>query len=692
MKTTELHLAGLCCPSEEPLVHKQIQPLGSIGAVRFDHLTKRVSIDHQLENDGLLLEALNRVGLKASRVQVVTSRKPGWISLRTASCLSLALVSEALVWIGVEEGSPWVAGAALLAIMGLGIEPWVRAWQGLRRGQWGVQVLMALAVVGAILLQQWPEAAMVLALFTWSEQLEGYSLGRVQAALEELLHSAPEVAEVEREGRWKLVGVQQVALGERLRVSPGDRVPLDGRIVEGRSAVDQSPITGESLPRECGPDDQVYAGSLNQEGLLILEVEAVAGQRQLDRIYQVIKRAQQEKPPSQRWIDRFAAVYTPCVLLAALGLAAVPSLLQRPDAADWMYRALVLLVTACPCALVLASPVTMVAGLAVAARRGLLVRGAAALERAFHIRRLAFDKTGTLTEGHPALVEFEALDDQPRLQQAASLQDPSRHPLARAVRSSWQAELVEVEQWRQEPGRGVFGRIAGREFSLVSHRQAHDRLCPEAAHARLLQWEEKGHTTSVLFEEGHPVALLAFADPLRAESKPVLQELQAMGIRCLLLTGDHQASATAVAGQLGLVEVAAGLLPEEKLQRIEDELRNGPVAMVGDGINDAPALARATLGIAMGGGTATAVEVGEVVLMQDRLELVPELFRLSRRVMRRLHLNVALALGAKLLFLGLAVAGKATLWMAVLADVGVSLLVIGSGLSLLRKQRDGSHS
>jgi Cd2+/Zn2+-exporting ATPase len=668
-------------------VHKQLQPLGSIGAVRFDHLTKRVSIDHQLENDGILLEALNRVGLKASRVPVVPTRKPGWISLRTASCLSLALVSEALVWIGIEDGSPWVAGAALLAIMGLGVEPWVRAWQGLRRGQWGVQVLMALAVIGAILLQQWPEAAMVLALFTWSEQLEGYSLGRVQAALEELLHSAPEVAEVEREGRWKLVGVQQVALGERLRVSPGDRVPLDGRIVEGRSAVDQSPITGESLPRECVPNDQVYAGSLNQEGLLILEVEAVAGQRQLDRIYQVIKRAQQEKPPSQRWIDRFASVYTPCVLLAALALAAIPSLLQRPDAADWTYRALVLLVTACPCALVLASPVTMVAGLAVAARRGLLVRGAGALERAFGIRRLAFDKTGTLTKGHPALVEFEALDDQPRLQQAASLQDPSRHPLARAVRSKWQGELNEVEQWRQEPGRGVFGRIAGREFSLVSHRQADDRLCPDAVHTRLLEWEGLGRTTSVLFEEDQPVALLAFADPLRAESKAVLQELQALGIRCLLLTGDHQASAAAVAEQLGLVEVAAGLLPEEKLQRIEAELEHGPVAMVGDGINDAPALARATLGIAMGGGTATAVEVGEVVLMQDRLELVPELFRLSRRVMRRLHLNVVLALGAKLLFLGLAVAGKATLWMAVLADVGVSLLVIGSGLSLLRASR-----
>lgn len=441
----------------------------------------------------------------------------------------------------------------------------------------------------------------------------------------------------------------------------------------------------------------MFAGTLNGDGVLLVRVTQGAGDRQLDRIVRAVQRAQQEKAPLQRTIDQFARFYTPLVLLLAGVLALLPWLLHWPDAAQWTYRALVLLVIACPCALVLAPPVTLVSGLSRAAREGLLVKGASALEEAARIRAVAFDKTGTLTQGRPQLGPCHWLDNDPKetLRIAASLQDPSRHPLALAVVEGYRSQnpelaLYPVEGWRQLVGRGVSGRINDQEWRLISHRQVEEeQLCSEAIHQQLDQLEGEGRTTAVLLRGKEPQAVLSFTDPVRPETASSLKQLRELGIETLMLTGDHHQIASKLAADLSIERFFANQLPDEKLARMEEELRrSGHVAMVGDGINDAPTLARASLGIAMGvGGTATAVEVGDVVLMHDDLQRVPALIRLARQVQGRLRTNIALAVGSKVAFLLLAVAGRATLWMAVLADVGACLVVVGNGLRLLRQSR-----
>lgn len=689
MRTTKIHCAGMCCPSEEPLIRKQLGSFGaSVREVRFDHLTKRISVVHDLEAPQPLVQALNQVGMQASLVELQPVLRQSWITPRIAVALATAGACEGLTWVIGESSGPIAASLFVVVLLLVGWEPWKRCWQGLVSLQFTIHVLMGLAVAGAAGLGQWPEAAMVLALFRWSERLEAYSLFRVHLALQELLDSAPETAEVEEDGNWVRRSVADIHAGQRVRLKPGDRVALDGRLREGSSSLNQAALTGESLPVEKGPGDPILAGSINQEGSFVMEVTASLGDRQLDRIAAAVQRAQQEKAPSQRFIDRFSAVYTPLVLAGALLLALLPTLLGWPEAQAWFYRALVLLVIACPCAMVLATPVTLVSGLAAAARLGVLVKGATAMEEGARIRLVAFDKTGTLTLGQPSLAQTHWWEGD-RLRELASLQEPSSHPLAGAVRRAWggQGPLLPVSDWSQVTGKGLVGSLEGVPWSVLSHRWLEEAgHCRSELHQLLHDWEGQGHTTAVLLREDRPLGAMGFSDPARQEAARALKELSRLGIETVLITGDQPQAAQTIAAQLGLSRFFANQSPEDKLTRIQELTQQGKhVAMVGDGINDAPALARAHLGIAMGrGGTATASEVAEVVLMGDDLCKIPQFFQLARRVRRRLQWNLGLALVSKLAFLGLAVAGKATLWMAVVADVGTSLVVILNGLRLLR--------
>lgn len=541
---------------------------------------------------------------------------------------------------------------------------------------------------------------MVMALYAIAELIEARSVDRARNAIQGLLDLAPAQARVAQpDGSWADVPAGDVPLQALVRVRPGERLPLDGVVTEGRSSVDQAPVTGESLPVDKAPGDQVFAGTVNQAGELTFRVTAQAQDTTLARIIHAVEQAQGSRAPTQRFVDQFASIYTPAVFVIALAVAAL-----GPWVAGWtvlqaIYKALVLLVIACPCALVISTPVTVVSALANAARRGVLIKGGVHLENARHIRVVALDKTGTITEGKPSLVEWAAWNDDAT--QAAdaglaatahALASRSDHPVSQAVAqglSEGQASGAApvVSDLQALLGKGISALVDGQRHLLGNHRLMHEQgHCSPALEAELARHEQAGRTVTLLSGPEGVKAIFAVADAIKGSSSQAVAELQAMGIRTVMLSGDNQATAEVVARQAGIAEAKGALLPQDKLDALQALRANhGPVAMVGDGINDAPALAQADLGIAMGGaGTDTAMEAADMVIMNDDLRRIPAAIALSRKTWVVLWQNISLALGIKAVFLVMALAGSATMWMAVFADMGASLLVVANGLRLLR--------
>ncbi|MFT3666751.1 heavy metal translocating P-type ATPase [Piscinibacter sp.] len=614
---------------------------------------------------------------------------------RLAAALLLAIVAE-LVGHVVPDTLPWrglglaVAGAAIWLA---GFDVYKAGLAALRRGRLNIAALMTVAVTGAFAIGQWPEAAMVMALYAIAEAIEARAVGRARRAIQGLLAMAPEVASLRRpDGSWASVPVSEVGVGATLRVKPGERVPLDGRVSAGSSSIDQAPVTGESIPVDKGVGDAVFAGTINAWGTLEIEVTAPASDSTLARIIHAVEQAQATRAPTQGFVERFAAVYTPAVFAVALAVA-----LLGPWLAGWtwlaaIYKALVLLVIACPCALVISTPVSIVSGLAAAARRGILIKGGIHLEAARRLKAVALDKTGTLTEGRPTLVAWSVLDagaDAARIEHvAAALASHSDHPVSRAIAAGLAPNRVEARDFRAIAGRGVEAAVEGARYVLGNHRLIEERgQCSAALEARLKAHEEAGRTVTLLAGDDGVLALFAVADTLKPHAREAVESLRALGIEPVLLSGDNQATAAAVAREAGIAEARGNLLPQDKLDAVEALRRaHGPTAMTGDGINDAPALARADIGIAMGAaGTDIAMEAADIVVMNDDLRRIAETVRLSRATHAVLWQNIVLALGIKGVFLLLAIAGGATMWMAVFADMGASLLVVANGLRLLGK-------
>ena len=616
--------------------------------------------------------------------------------LRMGLALLMALVAEGLHFLAPETW-PWRLagmGIALAAIALAGTEVFQQGIAALRRGRLNINALMAVAVTGAFLIGQWPEAAMVMALYSLAELIEARSVERARNAIAGLLALSPPQAEVRQaDGEWVLVDAKAVAVGATVRVKPGERFALDGRITAGHSAADQSPITGESIPVDKGPGDEVFAGTINQHGALEFEVSKPAGDTVLARIIHAIEQAQSQRAPTQRFVDRFAAVYTPAVFAIALAVALLGPLLFGWPWLTAIYKALVLLVIACPCALVISTPVTVVSGLAAAARRGILIKGGVYLEEARRLRVVAVDKTGTLTEGKPRLVAQAVLSHTVPAERvlaiARGLAARSDHPVSRAIASGLDQQALAIDGFGAEAGRGVRGTVEGRAYALGNHRWMEERgQCSPELEARLREHEALGRTVTLLASEQGVIALFAVADTTRPSSRQAIAELKDLGITTVMLTGDNPATAQAIAAQVGIAEVRAHLLPQDKLDAIEALRAQGAVGMVGDGINDGPALSAATIGFGMGGaGSDTAMEAADVIVMNDDLRKLPETIRLSRRTHTVLWQNIALALGIKLVFLLLALFDNATMWMAVFADMGASLLVVFNGLRLLRGGR-----
>ena len=617
---------------------------------------------------------------------------------RTVAALVLALGAELLSAFG-PESVQWLGMALAVAAVALaGLSTYIKGFNALRRGRLNISALMTGAVTGAFLIGEWPEAAMVMALYALAEWLEARAVDRARGAIGGLLEMAPDTVEQrDAHGHWHAAKAADVPLGAVIRVKPGTRLPLDGVVTAGRSAIDQAPVTGESLPVDKAEGDTVYAGTLNQTGVLEVRVTAGARDTQLARIIHAVEQAQSERAPTQAFIDRFAAVYTPAVFVLALAVA-----LLGPWLAGWtwltaIYKALVLLVIACPCALVIATPVTIVSALANAARRGVLVKGGVYLEEARRLKAVALDKTGTLTLGKPVLVAHELLSNQELkatvLSAAAALSAHSAHPVSQAIAQGLAAQGVaagNVEHFVDQPGHGVEGVVGGQRLRLISQRAAEALgLGSALLTERLAAHQAQGRSVSLLVSDTAVLALFAVADTVKDHAPEAVRELHALGVQTVMLSGDHPAAAQAVAGTAGVAEAHGQLLPGDKLARIAElQARLGPTAMVGDGINDAPALAAADIGIAMGSaGTDIAMEAADVVVMNDDLRRLPGLIRLSRRTHGVLWQNIVLALGIKAAFLGLALAGLATMWMAVFADMGASLIVVANGLRMLRGGR-----
>jgi Cd2+/Zn2+-exporting ATPase len=592
------------------------------------------------------------------------------------------------------RGAGLAVAAAAIALSGF--EVYAKGLVALRHGRLNIDALMTVAVSGAVAIGQWPEAAMVMALYAIAEAIEGRAVDRARNAIQGLLQLAPEVAaQRQADGRWASVPVASVVVGDTLRVRPGERVPMDGVVTEGLTSIDQAPVTGESIPVDKAAGDPVFAGTINQTGSFELRVTAPASNSTLARIIHAVEQAQATRAPTQGFVDRFAAVYTPSAFVIALAVA-----MLGPWLLDWswtqaIYKALVLLVIACPCALVISTPVSIVSGLAAAARRGILIKGGIHLEGARKLKAIALDKTGTLTEGKPRLMDWQLLDgaglgvDEAE-HIAVVLACHSEHPVSRAIAAGLRPNHVEARDFKVLAGRGVQARVGGTLYVLSNHRLIEERgQCSPTLEAALRRHEEAGRTVSLLASDSAVIALFAVADMLKASSREAVRSLQALGITPVMLSGDNQATAEAIAREAGIGEARGNLLPQDKLDAIKAlQAAHGPTAMTGDGINDAPALAQADIGIAMGAaGTDTAMEAADVVVMNDDLRRIAETVQLSRATHAVLWQNITLALGIKVAFLLLAVFGTASMWMAVFADMGASLLVVANGLRLLRQGR-----
>ena len=713
---------GMDCAEEIAVLKREVGPLvGGEANLAFDLLNgKMILSEGASASSEAVLQAVRATGMQAEEW---TEQQPGdgqgrplALRARTAATILSALLIMAALVVHAAAGGGWLtalgwreaegahhvplASRILYAIATL-VATWFilpKAWLSARRLRPDMNLLMTVAVLGAIGIGEWLEAASVAFLFAVSLALEAWSLGRARRAVQSLLKLTSETVHLLSEcgcGELKDVPPDQVKVGSRFQIRPGERIPLDGHVVEGEGEVNEASITGESLPSPKAPGSSLFAGSINGNTTLVGESTHPASDSVLARIIRMVGEAQHRRAPMEQWVDGFARVYTPVVMGLAILVLVLPPLLNLGTWSAWLYRALVLLVIACPCALVISTPVSIVSGLASAARHGVLIKGGAFLEAPAHLKAIAFDKTGTLTRGVlqvERVVPLHGGSEPAVLQMAVSLEAQTDHPVARAILAHAKDQGLQplpVTEFEIVPGKGARGREGAQRIWAGSPRWAEELgHGSPALQDALRQVSETGATVILVGNEAGTQGLIALADGVRAESAEVLRRLKEAGVQHLvMLTGDHRAAADRVAREVGLSEVMSELLPEQKVQVVEGLVETyGTVAMIGDGVNDAPAMARATIGIAMGAaGSDTAIETADIALMSDDLTRLPWLIAHARRTLRIIHQNITFALGVKAVFVVLTLVGHASLWSAIAADMGASLLVVFNALRLTRE-------
>jgi Cd2+/Zn2+-exporting ATPase len=699
--TCELHaeavfrVEGMDCHEEVVILERRLKPLDGLEAISADVIGQRLHVQYDAAKltTAEMVDAVGQTGMRMwleheePRASGPDVRARFWLTVGSGVALAAGLAATAF-----DLVLPAALSFAVGALVG-GVYPARRAVTAIRTKTVDINVLMVIAVAGALALGEWLEASSVVFLFALAQWLEARTLERARQAIRALVDLTPREAIVRRGGIEHRAAVETIAVGEVVLVRPGDKVPLDGRIVAGHSDVNEAPMTGESLPVDKGPGDEVYAGTINGRGALELEVSRIGPDTRLARIIHLVEAAQARRAPVQSFVDRFARIYTPAVIVLAALVAIVPPLVAGADVSTWLYRSLVLLVISCPCALVISTPVSIVSALSAAARNGVLIKGGAHLERLAAVRAIAFDKTGTLTRGEPAVTEVIAVgstSSQDVLRIAASLESRSEHHIARAIAARARHSgigIPEAGAFMSLPGMGVEGTVGGRAVMVGNLELMTSRGVARPSDVETFR--RAGHTVVFVAVDRVLLGAIAVADPLRETASETVELLRSHGVRHVaMLTGDHADSARVVADALALDAHHAGLLPQEKHDRVLAlRTAHGPTLMVGDGVNDAPALAAADVGVAMGAaGSDVALETADIALMSDELLKIPYALRLARATLRNVKTNVVVSLVLKAVFLIMAITGSATLWMAVLADTGASVVVVANALRLLRQR------
>lgn len=713
---TAFRIQGMDCADEVAILRTALSKVPGIHDIAFEILNGRMTVTYSTDSVSpeAIISAVKQTGMTATVVDNSTKtessvvdgaiiRERTWLTAVSAAALVAGTGTHILdqgwqdVFLGGNDVStPWLATMFYIVAIGPAIWPVLpKAWLSLRRLRPDMNLLMTVAIAGALLISEFFEAATVAFLFAVSLALESWSVGRARRAIAALMTLTPPTALVRgRDGVEAEFQLDEIPVGSTVIIKPGEKVPLDGRVTVGETTINQAPITGESVPVAKVAGDDVYAGTVNDDGAIEITTTKPFHDTTLARIIKLVGDAQSQRSPSEQWVEQFARYYTPCVLALAVLVMIVPPLATNASWMKWFYEGLVLLVVSCPCALVISTPVSIVAAMTSAARNGVLIKGGPFIEAPARLKAIALDKTGTLTEGRPVVRDVIPLEGHTELmvlEVAAALEARSTHPLALAISAEASRRGLSptvAENFQAVPGKGAMASFNGQSIWLGSHRHVEERgLETPEMHKQLDELSEQGLSVVVVGEAEKVIGFISLADKIRPNARDAISAMREAGIgRIIMLTGDNKATGEAVGQQTGVDEVRAEMLPEDKLTAMADLVgRYGEVAMVGDGVNDAPAMARASLGIAMGAvGTDAAIETADVTLMSDDLSKLAWLVHHSRRTLNIIRQNIVASLGVKAVFVILTLSGTASLWGAIAADTGTSLLVIFNGLRLLR--------